>query len=283
MKIGNVVDTSAVVKYIFDRQNEDGGYTFCQQTASSAQDTYYAIEILRLLNTKLTNVENTIAFLKSLQHPDGSFDSIKVAYYVLKTLYNLGSELIKQTDWLENTSETIIEKLTSSDIYIETISEIEGAHLAVELLYDLSLKLNQSSIIKQLSKLQNNDGSFGSDKHLKIASTYHAISILKILNFNNPEMINRALDWVRRCEVPSGGFVGEPEYLSTIFLEETYFGIKSLSIIDKKPLYPIKNLSLISKFQNANGGFRRSVFLGLSEFESTYQALSTVITILTST
>ncbi|MBS7634556.1 hypothetical protein KEJ34_03530 [Candidatus Bathyarchaeota archaeon] len=38
----------------------------------------------------------------------------------------------------------------------------------------------------------------------------------------------------------------------------------------------------VAKFQNPNGGFRRSVFLGISDFESTYQALSSIEVLLSS-
>jgi len=152
----------------------------------------------------------------------------------------------------------------------------------VELLNELGLRTNSSLIIDQVLKLQNGDGSFGSSKRLKIASTYHALATLRLVRYNPEETIQRTLDWIRRCEVPSGGFVGEPEFLNTIFLEETYFGMKALSILDERPVHPKESLRLIAKFQNSNGGFRRSVFIGLSEFESTYQALSSIRTILSS-
>jgi len=225
-------------------------------------------------------VKKTIAFLHGLSRQDGGFDSIKVAYYVLKTLNCLDSQSMKPTKWLEQTFYTIINGFTVSDIYIEAVSEIEDVHLAVELLNALDLTMNPSLIIKQISELQNSDGSFGSGKRSRIASTYNALAIFRILNHDDARTIHRALEWIRRCEAPSGGFVEEPDFLNTVFLEETYFGTKALSILDERPLHPKETLRLIAKFQNSNGGFRRSIFLGLSEFESTYQALSCIKTIL---
>ncbi|MFH0748718.1 MAG: hypothetical protein V1915_02205, partial [Candidatus Bathyarchaeota archaeon] len=122
----------------------------------------------------------------------------------------------------------------------------------------------------------------GSSKRLKIASTYHALATLQSLRYYDAERTRRTREWIRRCEVPSGGFTGDPHYLNTIYLEETYFGTQTLSILDEKPLHPRESLNLLAKFQNNNGGFRRSIFLGLSEFESTYQALSTLTTIIRS-
>lgn len=282
IKMSDVIDAKATARYILERQNEDGGYTFCQQTASSAQDTFYALEILRLLDIGPRNMKKTIEFLQGLRHQDRGFDSVKVAYYVLNALDRLGSVSVDPTEWLEQSASALITGLTVSDTYIEVISEIENIHLAVELLNSLNITTNPSLIIDQILKLQNNDGSFGSSKRLKIASTYYALATLKIINYNEVETIHRTSEWIRRCEVPSGGFVGEPDFMNTIFLEETYFGMKTLSILNGKPLYPEETIRLIAKFQNSNGGFRRSVYIGLSEFESTYQALSSIRTILSS-
>lgn len=32
-----------VIKYVGDRQNKDGGYSFCRGTESNTQDTYYGL------------------------------------------------------------------------------------------------------------------------------------------------------------------------------------------------------------------------------------------------
>jgi hypothetical protein len=47
-------------------------------------------------------------------------------------------------------------------------------------------------------------------------------------------------------------------------------------MLNEEVYYPKETLMFIAKFQNPNGGFRRSIFLGISEFESTYQALSSI-------
>jgi len=65
-------------------------------------------------------------------------------------------------------------------------------------------------------------------------------------------------------------------------LEDTYFGVKALEVLDESLRYPKETLKYVVKFQNPNGGFRRSIFLGISDFESTYQALSSIETILKS-
>jgi hypothetical protein len=76
-----------------DTQNEDGGYSFARGAESSAADTYYGIQILRMLGAEPRNAVKTINFMKGLQREDGSFDSVNVAYDVVKTLDELGARL----------------------------------------------------------------------------------------------------------------------------------------------------------------------------------------------
>ena len=95
IEIDGVVDGKAIARYIQQRQNMDGGYTFCQGAESNAQDTFYAIETLDILRVRPRNVDRTIKFMRNLQHSDGGFDSVQVAYYVTAVLSRLGAEPAK--------------------------------------------------------------------------------------------------------------------------------------------------------------------------------------------
>ena len=48
---------SRIVDYVVSRQNMDGGYTFCLGAESNAQDTYYGLATLQLLNEAFPNPE----------------------------------------------------------------------------------------------------------------------------------------------------------------------------------------------------------------------------------
>ena len=273
-----MVNTNSVVDYVFERQNEDGGYTFCRGTASNAQDTYYALGILEMLGVKPKNTERTTGFLQGFQHEDGGFDSVKVAFYVIKSLSQLGSRPIKPAYPLMHFFGIILRGLERPSTYVEVVSEYENLHLAVDLVHSLNFPVDEKKTAKQILSLSNSDGSFGISRHSRIASTYHALKILKILNRNDKKP-KETLRWIRRCELPSGGFVSSPD-ASTGYLEETYYGVKALEVIDETPSYPKETLKYIARFQNPNGGFRRSQFLGISDLESTYYALSSVNVIL---
>jgi hypothetical protein len=76
-----------VIDYVVNRQNEDGGYTFCQGTDSNAQDTYYGLSILDLVGAPFPNVEKTVKWLR-----DFVPDSLYSHYYVAKALKLCGRE-----------------------------------------------------------------------------------------------------------------------------------------------------------------------------------------------
>lgn len=271
-----------IVHYILTRQNEDGGYTFCQGTESSAQDTYYAIETLRMLDAKPKNVDKTILFLQSLQCQDGDFDSVKAAYYVIRTLSYLGAKPAKPIDKFARSFKTLIEKAENTEVYVDVTSEVENIFFATEILNMLNFPVDHDRLIKQILGLQNQHGSFGRAGYSKLASTYYSLKTLSLLNYD-ARKLEKTLRWVRQCEAPSGGFLAAPELSPTyIVIEDIHFGVKSLEALGETCRYPKETLDLIAKLQNSNGGFRRSVFLGISDFESTYQALSAMETILKS-
>ena len=280
LRIADLINTKAVVDYVFERQNENGGFTFCRGTESNAQDTYYALKILEMLSVSPDNTERTVHFLQGLQREDGNFDSVKVAYYVVESLSQLGAALTKPLDSILQFFHAILKGLESPSTYVEIVSEIENLHFAVELLHKLNFPFNEKQVGKQVLSLRNNDGSFGSTMHSQIASTYHALETLKIMDYDVRSLCD-TLRWIRRCEVPTGGFVSSPE-LSSMYIEDIYYGVKALEVLNESFRYPLGTLELIAKFQNPNGGFRRSVFLGISDFESTYYALSCIKTVLLS-
>lgn len=275
------INVKGVIRYIMDGRNNDGGYTFCQGTDSSAEDTYYAIEILKALNVEPKFKEHTIQFLKGLQNSDGSFDSVKVAYYVTKALINLGSKPKKDPNQYIMSLQNSYGGFGSIEVDVETSSEIEATYLSIEILKLLNSPIeSKEKIIKFILSLKNSDGSFGGRGYSKLASKWHALATLKLLGYNVFHL-HETLKWVRGCEASNGGFVRNPNSLDNyILIDSIYYGVKSLEIFNETCKYPFQTASLISKFQNRNGGFRKSIFLGISTFENTYYAIFSLQTIL---
>ena len=74
-----------VIEDVVSRQNDDGGYTFCQGAESNAQDAFYGLSVLTLLKEEIPNPTKTLDFLNESRH-----DSITATYSVTKFQLQLG-------------------------------------------------------------------------------------------------------------------------------------------------------------------------------------------------
>ncbi|MEM3071941.1 MAG: prenyltransferase/squalene oxidase repeat-containing protein [Candidatus Bathyarchaeia archaeon] len=278
-KFGEWIRVDKVVRYVFIRQNADGGYSFAQGGDSSVEDTYYGVRILGMLGVKPLNKDRTVAFLKRMQHGDGSYDSVKVAYYAVKTLKELGSKPERAVKKFVYSMRRRDGGYGSREVDVETSSELETTYIALKLLKLLEAPLKPTAT-KFILSLKNPDGSFGHRGYSRLASTYHALACLKLLEFDGK--FEDTLRWILGCENPKGGFARSPEVHDPYFVvDDLYYAVKALEILGEPARYPVQHLRLIGKFQNRNGGFRRSIFIGISTFESTYYALSSLKTLLT--
>ena len=121
---------------------------------------------------------------------------------------------------------------------------------------------------------QNEDGGFGRYRS-DIMSTYYA---LETLNLINPDLItsqDKIMDFAANCQTDEGIFAYTPLSYPP-YIESIYAGIRIYEILD----YPLDHwsnrdevLNFVLKLQNADGGFRRSYFIGISELEYVYRAL----------
>jgi hypothetical protein len=114
-----------------------------------------------------------------------------------------------------------------------------------------------------------NGGSFGVPTP-SLEVTYWALEALSLLD-SLPEIVT-VEKWVFACENEDGGFSSNP-YARTAFVENLFFGLRALDILNSKPRYPLSHAEYVVSLQNANGGFRRSRELGSSSLEFTYYAL----------
>jgi hypothetical protein len=270
------IQTSSVADYVLKRQNADGGYTFAQWSESSAQDTYFALKILKMLGVNPVHKERTISFLRRMQHTNGSFDSINVAYYVTKSLRELGSEPQRDVRPFVRSLRKNDGGFGSLDANIEASSELEATYLSLELLRLLDESVQSTQTINSILKLKNPDGSFGRSGYSTLASINYALASLRLLGFNLNSLEDTA-HWLHACEIPTGGFAARPNRGDPyLVIDELYHAVKALRSLGKACQYPYEHLRLIGRFQNRNGGFRRSVFLGISTFEQTYYALASL-------
>ncbi|MEM3516833.1 MAG: prenyltransferase/squalene oxidase repeat-containing protein [Candidatus Bathyarchaeia archaeon] len=258
-----------IVEYVVSRQNEDGGYTFCQGTESNVQDTYYGLAILDLLNVSFPNIEKTIEWLHGFIP-----DTLYSHYYVAKALDLCGEKPDKES--LKNfilSLPVVNGKFEPINTYIEVASEFLSIFMTIELVNIACMEVNREKIIDWLLNFKNNDGGFGVYGYSNLNSTYYAVASL--FNLGYPvKSLKETLAYVRACEKPYGGFSAVPNS-SSIFMEHIYYGVETLNLLDESLRYPKQTVEFILKCQNANGGFARS-HIGISTFEDTFYAVSII-------
>jgi len=260
-----------VTNYVVNRQNSDGGYAFCQGTESNAQDTYYGLAILNLLNVSFFNVEKTVNWLHNFV-PNNLYSH----YYVAKALKLCGEKPNKTLKDFLLSLKSVRGEFGTVDVYVEVASEFLLTFMITELANITGVEINREKTINWLLSYKNRDGGFGGQCHSNLNATYHAIASL--FNLDYPiQSLKETIKFVRSCEKTSGGFTVVPRS-SAQYMEHVYYGVSTLDLMGESPKYPEKTTKFVLKCQNSNGGFARSD-LGISTFEDTFYAVSILQTI----
>ena len=258
----------SIADYVVNRQNLDGGYTFCQGTESNAQDTYYGLAILDLLKVSFPNAERTIKWLYDFV-PDSHYSH----YYVAKGLKLCGEKSYGNLKDFLLSLQISRGEFGTVDVYVEVASEFQFVSMVTELANMVDVKINREKTIDWLLSYKNRDGGFGAHGHSNLDSTYHAVSSLFNLGYS-VRSLKETIEYVRSCEKPSGGFTVVPRS-SIPYMEHTYYGISTLELFGEHARYVEKTAELVLRCQNSNGGFARSD-VGISTFENTFYTLNTL-------
>jgi len=260
---------SKIIDYILNRQNEDGGYSFCQGAEdSNAQDTYYGLATLSLLNANFPNIEKTAKFINEIR-----LDGIYSTYYVAKASLLLGNGFSR--DLKEQVTSTINNNryFGSTDVFSEVSPEFTTTYMALELADMLKINVEADKVAGWLLGFRNGDGGFGTQRQSNINSTYYAVASLCLLKGSVKDQLE-TIRFVKACEKPYGGFTVIPVNFMP-YMEHTYYGVMTLDLLGEKTKYPMQTTEWILKCQNMNGGFARSD-LGISSFIDTYYAVTTL-------
>lgn len=259
--------TKNIINYVVSRQNTDGGYTFVEENDSNAQDTYYGLAVLKLLDSPYPRVAKTVEWL----HEFG-LGSIYSHYYVGKALSLCGEELDYR--FRKFIASTIAAKrhFGSVDVYFEVASEFRATLMALELANLLGVDPG-TDVMQWLLQYMNGDGGFGAHNHSNVNSTYYAATSLDLLGFYMKSLKN-TVSFLRMCERRYGGFTVIPDSF-TSYMEHTYYGVMALDALGENCKFPSQTVGFVRRCQNANGGFARAD-LGISTFENTFQAVSII-------
>ena len=121
------------------------------------------------------------------------------------------------------------------------------------------------------------DGGFGKDNS-NILSTYYALEALNTINNSVIPSKTSIFDFINDCRTDNGIFTSTPQSYPP-YIEGIYAGIKTCEILEVKP-GGINNITnFVLQLQNNDYGFRRSKYIGISELEYTFKALSVLKTL----
>ena len=229
-----------ITNYVINRQNKDGGYTFCQGAESNGQDTYYGLTILSLLNANFPNIEKTVKFINDIR-----LGNIYSIYYVSKASLLLGKSIDAKLKKHALSTFNTQAYFGSTEFFAEVSSEFTTTFMALELADLLKIKVNKKEVAEWLLHFKNNDGGFGTQGQSNINSTYYATASMSLLNESLRDL-RETLMFVRACEKPYGGFTVIPMSIEP-YMEHTYYGVMTLDLLGEKSQYPTQTIDWILK------------------------------------
>lgn len=269
-----MIDVDALRNYVLSRRAQDGGFAFCYPLPSSLPETYYAVYILDVLGEKIDDREKLVNYLRS---------SLKMnphsVYFVLKTLDILGEELPDVSDFaIERLRKAMGRAVATKDVHelesgitatysFDMPNVLREVYSLVTVLRLLNVECEEMSRAKKFVEMFRKDGGFGV-KDPTLEDTYYAISVLRRRD-------EKALGFIMEREWKDGGFSKVPGSYPP-YIEDTYFAVESLHVMGVR-YRNYRTVRYLASLQNADGGFRRSVFLGTSSLEFSYYAVASLV------
>ncbi len=273
-KIARFIDGDAVVRYVENRRHEDGGYCFVSVLDdTNVNDTYHTIKIYDLLGMDVPEKEKTVEFLEKAIQPQTAVVAIAMA---LEGLSILGAKDVAEEhlDIVFTKYNPLEDKfavgLGGSEEF-GTATPLEATYWVLKAFKSIGYRIEdemRERIREFVMRFRMGD-AFGV-KHPTTTMTYQALYSLHALGYRPPKSRH-----FKNCELCGdwGGFTEVP-YSLPPYLEPTFYGTRGLELQGEVPECPRRHAWFIRQLQNSNGGFRRSLELGISNFQNTYRALA---------
>ncbi|ADC64336.1 Prenyltransferase/squalene oxidase [Ferroglobus placidus DSM 10642] len=261
------INLNKLKEFVLARKNPDGGFAFCKPLQSTLPETFYAIFILKTIGERIPEEGKIVKFLKRSIRDDAY--SI---YWTYKSLSLLEKELPDRSDFILEKLKEAIKAKRSGEIRAGGITAtysfampnvLREVFMLSEALRLLGMEVPKfvSSFVKNFEK----NGGFGL-KRPNLEETYYCLSVLGFGNKRNLEFILKHEN--------SEGFVKFPQSYPP-YVEDTFYALSCLKILG----YKYKNRKIvdwIAILQNADGGFRRSTYGGISTLENSFYAVASL-------
>ena len=239
MFLTNTVDTA---RFLTERKNPDGGYSFARFGPSTASATYYAVSSFNMLNIEPPDKEKTVAWCLSKQSEDGSFPSIQIAFYVTSTLEILNLGVKNPSGFLRWCYQHYKNGL---------FSEKNNGVPSLKATYMITSTMAHYEENRYKKEITNNLSNHLPDN---LTDIFRYVRIFENIGSSVPNQC-KIIDFIKRCKTPPGFYSLVPE--TTSFLEHTYHAI----YLSKKFDVPVEQKRLreyILSCRNRDGGFGRA-------------------------
>ncbi|AIF69000.1 hypothetical protein PAP_02900 [Palaeococcus pacificus DY20341] len=273
------INVDALLRYVEERRHEDGGYCFVSLLAeTNINDTYHAVKIYDLLGLDVPNKDETVEFLYNSIKPQQATVALAMAVEGLAILgaKDLAKEKLGLLFEKYNPIEGKFAVGLGGSEEFGASTPLEATYWVLKALSALDYELDdevKNSIKEFINGFKKREG-YGV-KQPTTTMTYHALSSLSRLGFEVQKT-----NLFKECEV-YGGFTEVPLSLPP-YLEPTFYAIFGLELIGDAPTYIRAHINFIRALQNSNGGFRRSLEMGISNFQNSYRALKSLVKLLKS-
>ncbi|NJE76103.1 hypothetical protein [Thermococcus sp. ES12] len=273
-EIGRFINADSLIRYIEERRHGDGGYCFVSVLDdTNVNDTYYAVKIYDLLGLEFPEPEKTIEFLANAIQPQTAVVAIAMAFEGLAMLgaEDVAMEHIDIVFTKYNPLEGEFAVGLGGSEEFGTATPLEATYWVVKAFKAIGygFSADERGAIRTFVMRFRNGNGYGV-KGPTTTMTYQAIYTLRALGYRPPKSPH-----FRNCELCGdwGGFTEVP-YSLPPYLEPTFYAARGLELQGETPVCPRRHIWFIRQLQNPNGGFRRSLELGISNFQNTYRALA---------
>jgi len=275
-EIGRYININGVLNYVERRRHEDGGYCFVSVLDdTNVNDTYYAVKLYDLLGLEIPEKEKTIEFLSGSIGPQSAVVAVAMALEGLAVLgaRDIAREHVELVFTKYNPLEGKFAVGLGGSEEFGTATPLEATYWVVKAFKSIGqgFSRDEREAIREFVMRFRKGSGYGT-KHASTTMTYQALYTLHALGYRPPKSSHFS-----NCELCGdwGGFTEVP-YSLPPYLEPTFYGTRGLELQGETPTCPRRHVWFIRQLQNSNGGFRRSLELGISNFQNTYRAVAVV-------
>lgn len=258
---------SRILDFVMERCSSEGGFMMSPVDYPNPAATYYSLSILENIGVDFNGKEKCVDWLSNFK-----IDSIYSLYYAIKSLLLLGKNDVAMKRLSENFE--FVKKSMFLSSSVKKIYEIEQEFKKIYFLSELSKLMEHvfdERLLEKIFDYINEDGGFGLPGHSTLTSTYYIVSTLNVIDRLSSVDRRKVIGYIRECERPEGGFVTRPENILP-YIEYTFYGVDVLKVFGEKPNFPVEHLKFVLNCINRDGGFRRTVVLGISNLENVFYA-----------